>query len=62
MALSNRQEEVTRKNKRRHAKSSLVYNNYLTFYKYHKIKEFIKPFLDSKLRDLKEFKGKLELF
>ena len=59
---SNKKEEVkTKKNKGNRSKSSLVYNNYFTFYKYRNTNEFIKRSLDSKLNDLKEFKGKLEI-
>ena len=42
--------------------TDLVYNNYFTFYKYHKINEFIKRSLGLKMNHLKEFKNKLELF
>ena len=38
------------------------YDNYFIFYKYCTIKEFTTRSLDSKLKDLKEFKDKLGLF
>ena len=46
------------KSKKRRAKSNLVYDNYVTFYKYYNTKKFTKRSLDSKLNDLKEFKDK----
>ena len=55
-------QKTKKQNKKGRAGSNLVYNNYFTFYKYHKINEFVKPSLDSKLNDSKEFKDKLELF
>ena len=58
---SNKNKEYKTKNKSRTA-SNLIYNNYFTFYKYHKINEFFKRSLGWKLNDLKEFKDKLELF
>ena len=59
---SNKKEEIKTKSKRSLAESNLFYNNYFTFYKYHKTNEFTKRSLDSKLNGLKEFKDKLELF
>ena len=59
---SNKKEEYKTKNKRSHAKSNLVYNNYFSFYKYCNIKVFAERCFDSKRNDLIEFKDKLELF
>ena len=56
---TNEKEKVKIKNQRNRAKSSLVHNNYFTFYKYRNNNEFVKHSLDSKLKD---FKGKIGLF
>ena len=59
----NRKEEGKIKNKKNRAKSSLVYNENFTFYKYHNTKEFAaKGSFKSKQNDLKEFKNILEIF
>ena len=58
---SNRNEEVETKNKRSLAKSNLVYNNYLTFYIYIKIKVFAKRYFVSKLDDLNELKDYIRI-
>ena len=59
---SNEYEEGKTINEKGRAAPNLVYNNYFTFHKYHKINKFVQHSLDSKLNDLEEFKDKLELF
>ena len=59
---SNNNEEDKTKNKKCRTSSNLVYNNCFIFNKYHKIEEFAKRSLGSKLNNLKEFKDNLELF
>ena len=50
------------KTKKSCTESNFVYNNYFTFQKCYNPNEFIKRSLDLKLNDLKDSKGKLELF